>query len=158
MDQLLVGYIIDFLSSLQSGTPYCLLPRAEPCHHPALGDPVQGHTAGRWPHWDCVLAHLTPRAGSSLLSWAWHTSWCSLCHPSSSPLPFTSTGVPSPVSWIPRGVGCPFLQAPDLSPKRQELEGKLGWFPCERLSFCTTKCLNPSSFYTPLLSPPFLCF
>lgn len=79
-----------------------------------------------------------------LPSWAWHTCWCSLCHPSCSPplSPPQGSTAPFPASWVPlpglRGGGCPTLQAPDSHPKRWELEGKLGWFACEHLSFCTT--------------------
>lgn len=88
--------------------------------------------------------HLTLRAVSSLLSWAWHTCWCSLCHPSCSPPPFMSTGVHwsssqslgSPyLAYEERG--CLTLQAPDSHSKRLELEYKLGWFPCKHLSFFT---------------------
>lgn len=47
-----------------------------------------------------------------------------------------------PDSWIPLlglgGGGLPYPPSARLTPKRLELECKLGWFPCEHLSFCTT--------------------
>lgn len=64
--------------------------------------------------------------------------------------------VPYPLSWIPllglRRGQCPFLQAPNSSPQKPELEGKLAWLPRGRPSFCTTRHLNSSSWFTLLLS------